>query len=98
MALTTNNDGNPIIVTGTTSVDEEIIDRGQNAAVLIKFVKWHKPTTVGHLCTLKDKNGREIITFCCETINESQWAPMWSYFPNIHCDNMDSGSLYIYTK
>jgi hypothetical protein len=90
--------GNPIIVTGTTNTNDKVIDKGVGGAVFIKFIKWHKPTTIGHLVALKDSNGREIALFDCEVAKESQWAPIWSYFQNIYCDNMDSGKLYIYTR
>ena len=90
--------GNPIIVTGTTNTNDKIIDLGIGGAVFIKFIKWHKPTTIGHLAALKDKNGREITLFDCEVADESQWAPIWSYFSSIYCDDMDSGKLYIYTR
>jgi len=90
--------GNPIIVTGTTNTNDTVIDNGLGGAVFIKFIKWHKPTTVGHLVTLKDKNGRVIVPFECEVVNESQWAPIWSSFQNIYCDDMDSGTIYIYTR
>jgi hypothetical protein len=90
--------GSPIIVTGTTNTTDKVIDMGFGGAVFVKFIKWHKPTTIGHLCTLTDANGREIITFDCEVADESQWAPIFSYFQNIYCTDMDSGKLYIYTK
>ena len=92
------SEGNPIIVTGTTSTSDKVIDKGLGGAVFIKFIKWHKPTTIGHLVTLKDANGRVIVPFYCEVADESQWAPMWSSFQNIYCDDMDSGILYIYTR
>jgi len=90
--------GNPIIVTGTTNTNEKIIDNGLGGAVYIKFIKWHRPTTAGQKCTLKDSNGRVIANFECEVDTESQWAPIWSYFPSIYTDDMDSGTLYIYTR
>jgi len=90
--------GNPIVVTGTTNTNDKIIDNGLGGAVFVKFIKWHKPATTGHLCALKDKNGKEIALFSCEADNESQWAPIWSHFQNIYCDDMDSGKLYIYTR
>lgn len=94
MALTIDNDGNPIIVTGDTAIDTEIYD----SYLMIKFIKWHRPVTAGHVCVLTDSNGREIVKFVCETDLESQWAPIWSYFQDLHCNDMDSGTLYIYTK
>lgn len=97
MALTID-EGNPIIVTGTTAANEVIIDKGLGGALMVKFIKWHKPTTIGHLCTIKDSNGRVVVPFDCEVADESQWAPIWSYFQNLYCDDMDSGELYIYTK
>jgi len=95
---TTTSLGNPIIVTGTAVSSEKIIDNGLGGAVYIKFIKWHNPTTAGQLCTLTDDNGRIIADFKCEVDEESQWAPIWSYFPSIYVSDMDSGTLYIYTR
>ena len=90
--------GNPIIVTGTTTTNDTIIHKGIGGAVFVKFVYWYNPTTIGHLISLKDDNGRVILPLRCEVADESQWAPIWSSFQNIYCDDMDSGTLYIYTR
>jgi hypothetical protein len=90
--------GNPIIVTGTTNTNDKVINKGLGGAVFVKFVYWYNPTTINHLISLKDVNGRVILPLKCEVANESQWAPVWSYFNSIYCDDMDSGTLYIYTR
>jgi len=95
MAISANL-GSPIIVTGTTNTNDLVID--PKSQVFIKFIYWYNPTSIGDLISLKDNNGRVIVPLKCEVANESQWAPVWSYFPNIYCDDMDSGTLYIYTK
>jgi len=92
------SEGNPIIVTGTTATNDKVIDKGLGGAVFVKFVYWLNPTTIGHLISLKDANGRVILPLRCEVANESQWAPIWSSFQNIYCDDMDSGTIYIYTR
>jgi len=93
MALTTvENNINPIKCTGTTAADEEIFGN----PVYIKFIYWYAPTTKGDLLSLKDSEGNDIIVACCETDGESQWLPVFTRFKNIHCDDMDSGTLYIY--
>lgn len=88
--------GNPIIVTGTTDTNDVI--HARSAAMLIKFVYWYNPTNINDLISLKDDNGRVILSLRCEVAKESQWAPIWSYFDSINCDDMDSGTLYIYTR
>jgi len=91
-------EGNPIIVTGTTAANTKVIDKGLAGAVFIKFVYWYNPTNINDLVSLKDANGRVILLLRCEVANESQWAPLWSSFQNIYCDDMDSGTLYIYIR
>ena len=92
MALTVDATRNPIKVTGTTAVDEEIFSN----IVFIKFVYWYNPTNVNHLLVLKDKEGADIIPMKCEVANESQMWPLWTTWHGIRCDDMDSGTLYIY--
>ena len=94
MALTTDTTGNPIKVTGTASSDETITD----VLAFVKWIYWYKPTTAGHLINITDKHGNTIVPGYCETDNESQWLPIYSTCDGIHCDNMDSGALYIYIK
>ena len=92
MALTIKNSINPIKVTSTTSADEEIL----GVPVFIRFIYWYNPTTIGHLVALKDDSGNDIVPLRCEVANESQIIPIYTKFNAIHCDNMDSGTLYIY--
>jgi len=92
MPLTVDKTRNPIKVTGTTAADTEIISK----MAFIKFIYWYKPTNTGNLCVLKDKEGGEIIAMRCEANDESQMWPLWTLWHGIRCDNMDSGTLYIY--
>jgi len=92
MPLTTVNTITPIKVTGTTAADTEIL----GVPVYIKFIYWYKPATAGHLLSLVDKSGNDIVVGRCETDDESQWFPIYTKFDAIHCDDMDSGTLYIY--
>jgi len=94
MALTVSKEGNPIKVTGTTSSAEAIITKKS----YVKFIYWLKPSTEGHLLTLKNKDGGEIAALRCETDDESQVFPIVSQVPDLYCDDMDSGTLYIYIK
>lgn len=98
MALTIV-EGNCIHVTGTqATTSAKIADTGQEAAgYFIKFIHWYKPSTVGHLLNLIDKNGVLIAKFYCDTADVSQWAPLWTRVNSIYCDDMDSGELLIYT-
>lgn len=92
MALTSDTDGSPIVVTGTTAADQEILGR----SAYIKFVHWYKPTTIGHLLSLKNKDGLVISAAYCDVVDQSQWLPVFTKYNSIHCDDMDSGTLYIY--
>ncbi len=96
MPLTVNNTGNPIIVTGTTGSDTEIFKAA--SYVIIKYIYWFNPTTIGHLATIKDRTGREILPMRCEVANQSQMWPVWSKLHGIHIDDMDSGAVYIFIR
>jgi len=94
MAITTDATLNRIKVTGTTATSTEVF--GDHT--FVKHVYWYNPTTVGHLISMKDKNGKEIILLRCETANTSQVWPIISVCDQIHIDDMDSGALFIYTR
>lgn len=92
MALTVTTGKNPIKCTGTTAVDQEVY----GYQVFIRFIYWYNPTTIGHLLSLVDDNGNPIIPARCEVANQSQILPVYTKVNAIHCDDMDSGTLYIY--
>lgn len=92
MALTVDRTINPIKVTGTTNVTQEIIAD----LIFIKQVYWYAPTTVGHICSLKNKVGNDILIMACETGSGSLFFPLDTTFDGIYCDDMDSGTLYVY--
>lgn len=95
MALTVTL-GNPIRATGTTAVSQAVIAPSQ--AVYVNRIYWFNPTTAGHLCTLKDSRGNFITELRAESNNGSQQIEIDAYFDDIYCDDMDSGTLYIYTR
>lgn len=95
MATTSDITGNPIVVTGTTGTSEKITD---SMNIYVKMVYWYNPTGAGDLLSLTDKNGNALVPARCEVANESQWLPVFSSFSGIYVDDMDSGTLYIYTK
>ena len=92
MPLTVDDNGTPIIVTGTTTADTEIRD----ALTYIKYVYWYNPSTTGHLCNLIDGQGRGIITMRAQVDGDTQMWPIGLTVRGIHCDKMESGTLYIY--
>ena len=94
MALTVTN-FKPIKITGTTATDQEIINPS-GGIIRIKFVYWYNITTAGDLCLLTDKYGNEIIPMRCEVDGESQMWPIYTAYSSIHCNDLDSGTLYIY--
>ena len=93
MALSITND-NPLKVTGTTSVSQLIHDGN----VGLKFVYWYNPTSTGHLCNLIDQNGDPIIPMRAISANDTQMWPIFKYVDSIYCDDMDSGTLYLYLR
>lgn len=92
-----NADGNPIMFDGTIAAATKVIEP-EDTSLFVKFIYWYNPTAQGHLLILETAKAREIITMRCETANESQWAPVWSRFPDIYCSDLDSGKVYIYTR
>lgn len=94
MGLTIVSDTNPIKVTGDTTARELILA----GPALIRFVRWYKPTSIGDLIELKDSNGDDIIILRCEKASQTQTEPVFLNVDAIVCDNMDSGTLYIYLK
>lgn len=90
-------DGNPIMFDGTTATASAIIEP-EEASIYIKRIYWLQPTTAGHLLKLETGNAREIITMRCEANNQSQWAEIEAYFPDIYCSDLDSGKVYIFTN
>ena len=95
MALSVTKDVTPIKCSGTTAVRQAIITR----PVFIKFVYWYKPTTIGHLFSLKsitDEKVTEITYGYCEAANGSLWFPVYTKYDNVYCDDLDSGDLLIY--
>lgn len=97
MALTVTSTGNPIKVTGDTAASAAITD----SDVAIKKILWVGATTDGHKLSLTDKNGYQIYearmatTNLTESISETFGTP-GLLSAGIYCDDMDSGTLYIY--
>jgi len=94
MSLTSDTNGTPIKVTGTTNSDTEIVP--ETKLIYVKYVYWYNPTTTGHLCHITDGQGRSIIKMRAETDGDTQMWPIGSSFYGLRCDDMDSGTLYIY--
>ena len=92
MSLTVDDDGTPIIVTGTATADTEI----REDITYIKYVYWYNPTSTGHLCNITDGVGRSIIKMRAECDGDTQMWPIGLTVKGIRCDDMDSGTLYIY--
>ena len=85
---------NPMVVTGVIAASTKITDK----QTYLKFVRWYKPTTIGHLLSLTDKEGNLITKGYCDTADVSQDIPVFTLFDNIYIDDMDSGTLYLYRR
>ncbi|MCK5604836.1 hypothetical protein KAR91_23300 [Candidatus Pacearchaeota archaeon] len=94
MPLSILNNINPIKVTGTTSDDTEIL--ATTVLAHIKFIRWYKPSTDGHLCNVTDGQGNTIMKMNAEAADDTQMWPIYTSFYGIRCDDMDSGELYIH--
>ena len=92
MALTITQQNKSIWkITGTTSSSTKITDE----KVHLQWVHWHKPTTVGHLLSVTDKDGNQLTNGYCLTGNESQWLPVDADVNGIYIDDLDSGTVLI---
>lgn len=96
MALTVTKEVEPIKVTGTTASDTEIL--GSDILVFIRFIRWYKPTTSGHLCHITDGDKRTIIKMNATAADDTQMWPIFKKYHGIRCDDMDSGELYIHVS
>lgn len=91
-SLTVYNGINPIKCTGTNDAKQEIYGN----PCFIRFIYWYNPTTAGQLLSIIDENDVDIMVAKCEADGESQFLPVYTYVKSIYCNDMDSGTLYIY--
>jgi len=85
---------NPMIVTGAIVGSTKVTDN----QTYLKFVRWYKPTTIGHLLSLTDKEGNAITKGYCDTADVSQDIPVFTLCDGVYVDDMDSGALYLYRR
>jgi len=90
--------GGCIKVTGTTD-ESGLINAG---VTYIRGVYWYSPTDAAHLLNLVDGDGGPIITMIGDSDgdtnpNSQQWI-IDHVFDGIYCDDMDSGTLFIYLR
>lgn len=97
MALTTDRIGSPIKVTGTTDTSTEIYPVTA-MGIHVKHVDWIRPTTAGHKFALQDGKGRVFCSGECEADGYGQIKPVFQPITGIFCDDLDSGTLYIYYR
>lgn len=96
MPLTVVNSVNPIKVTGTTAADTEIL--GDGVLAHVKYIRWYKPTTAGHLCNVTDGARNTIMKMNAEGANDTQQWPIYTTYEGLRCDDLDSGELYIHIR
>ena len=89
---------NPIVVTGTSAASAAIESSG---TWLISKLYWLNPATQGDKLALQDGDGKELFEFYAQTVNSSQEVSFRTPLEarnGIYCDDMDSGTLYIFIK
>ena len=94
MAITADATVNPIVVTGTTAASNKIIDHQG----FVKFIRWYKPTAVGHIVSITNQYGDRVTKEYCMQANLSVDIPVFSICDGLYCDDLDSGELYIYMQ
>ena len=94
MAIVVDEAASPIIVTGTTDASEVITLRAR----FVQSIYWYKPTTLAHLLSITDGNGRTVAKACVAVVDEGIIIPIQVVYDSLYCDDMDSGTLYIYHR
>ena len=98
MTISSTSIGNsPIVVTGTSTASSAITTAFYR--MRINRLTWLTPADQEQKLALQDGNGKELYEFYCdndkETLSESFDPPLLA-INGIYCDDMDSGTLYIY--
>jgi hypothetical protein len=62
----------------------------------IKKIRWENPTAVGHLMTLHDKSGKEIITMICATANQDEKSDGPGWVHGVDLQDLDSGEVRLF--
>ena len=96
MAITVAQRGNPLKITGTTAGTDEI-HKGREA-IYISRIHWVAPTTAGHVLELSTSHGTVIAHLIAGADGVTEDLEIGAYFDDIYCTDMDSGTLYIYTR
>lgn len=100
MAITSATTANPYKITGTTATTTSVTTN----IVWIQKIVWDGVTTAGHILSLSDKAGNTLYTATADAPGSSgkvrysdEW-PLGLPVSGIQCDDMDSGTLFIYLK
>jgi len=96
LAITVAQKGNPIRVTGTTDTSTVIHDGRES--IYIGRIVWVAPATAADKLDLKTSHGNFIAEFVCGADGITEEREINGYFDDIYCTDMDSGTLYIYTR
>jgi len=89
---------NILKVTGTTAAAQKVYERSDGSGVRVKAVYWYNITAAGDKLNLIDSKGNDIIPIIAEANASSLFFPIDTFVPDIYCDDMDSGTLYIYIR
>lgn len=95
MAGSGNEKINPMTITGGAITGSTKVTDKQT---YLKFIAWSRPTSVGHLVSITDKNLVQIAKGYCDIANKDQYIPIFTRLDGIYCDDLDSGELYFYTR
>lgn len=64
--------------------------------IKIKEIRWENPTTAGHLMTLHDKDGKEIITMVASAANKDEKSDGPGWVHGVDVDDLDSGEVRLF--
>lgn len=94
MALTINDYGNRIMVSGTPVATDVITERVER----LQGIEWRNPVAADDVVTLVDSAGSQIVTATCLAAKEPIYLaiPQGIWVNGISCSALDSGTLMIY--
>ena len=64
--------------------------------IKINTVVWVKPSTIGHLMQLADRNGKLIVDAIAEAANGSQTFRLTQWVQGLRLPDLDSGTVHIH--
>ena len=69
---------------------------GNDATFFVKYFRWVRATTVGHLCSVKNVSGDIIYESEADGAKFIDVQPFYKFTHGLRISTLDSGTLYMY--